>query len=393
MTSRHCHTIVVGLGAVGAAVVYQLASMGVDVIGIDRLSPPHVFGSTHGESRITRQAIGEGKAYTPLALRSNEIWGEMERLSGESLLTRNGALIISKSGGTSSLHGKSDFLAQTIASAQEYSIAHEVLDADDIRSRFPQFLVSDDDIAYYEPGSGFLRPERCVRVALNLAKGLGANIRIEQQVLEIEDADHFAVVRMDDDSISADHLIIAAGAWVSRFLSPGYRSLFKVYRQVQFWFETDSTADFDPAVCPVFIWDFGSGGGMYGFPMLDGSGSIKVAAEQYDVTTLPDSLDKTVSEEEASNMYRDRVDGRLAGVTDRLQRTDTCLYTVTSDSGFVIDKLPGSEHIIVASPCSGHGFKHSAAIGEALAQICVSGKSVADISSFSLDRFSVDSRL
>src|SRR5687768_3259046 len=159
--------IVVGLGAFGAATTYQLAKSGARVLGIDQYSPPHALGSSHGDTRITRLAIGEGDAYVPLAARSHEIWRELEAATAKDLLTVTGGLWISSSARRAETHVK-DFFANTLAAARRFGIAHQVLEAKDIGKRFPQFRVSPNETGYYEPGAGFVRPEACIAAQLGL---------------------------------------------------------------------------------------------------------------------------------------------------------------------------------------------------------------------------------
>src|SRR5688572_5547779 len=151
-------SIVVGLGAAGSASAWQLAKRGARVLGIDRHEPPHAHGSHCGESRITRKAIGEGDAYVPLALRSYEIWREIESASpGEPLLNVTGGLWISSPHRQAEIH-VADFFDRTVDTARRFGIAHEILDATAIRGRFPAFNVRDDESGYYEPDAGYLRP-------------------------------------------------------------------------------------------------------------------------------------------------------------------------------------------------------------------------------------------
>src|SRR5882724_8062273 len=148
--------VVIGLGAMGSAVSYQLAKRGVSVIGIDRLAPPHPMGSSHGETRITRQAVGEGGSYAPLVLNSHRIWRELEADSGEKLLSQCGVLVMAPGTGTTSHHGKPDFVARSIKVARDFGIVHEILDGAEITRRFPQFLnLAGNERAYYEPGGGY----------------------------------------------------------------------------------------------------------------------------------------------------------------------------------------------------------------------------------------------
>ena len=200
--------IVLGLGAVGSATAWQLARRGVRVLGIDRHAPPHAHGSHCGESRITRKAIGEGDAYVPLALRSYEIWREVESAyPGEALLNVTGGLWISSARRQVEVH-VADFFNRTVSAARRFGIAHEVLDAAAMRRRFPAFNVRDDETGYYEPDAGYLRPEACVRAQVRLAKRHGAEVRLEERVDRLEDLP------------PAHTVIVAAGAWLPRFLPP-----------------------------------------------------------------------------------------------------------------------------------------------------------------------------
>src|SRR5690242_14824335 len=174
--------IILGLGAMGCSSLYQLAKRGRKVLGIDQYAPPHDKGSTHGETRITRLACGEGAQYTQFARRSHQIWRELERDSGEQLLVQNGFLMISGPGKRASAHGNPEFLQSTIDAAERNGMAHEILSDGQIRRRFPAFKVADGDKAYYDSESGFLFPEKCVRVQLEAARRLGAAIQVHEKV-------------------------------------------------------------------------------------------------------------------------------------------------------------------------------------------------------------------
>ena len=384
------NTIVVGLGAMGSAAVYQLAKRGNQVLGLDRFSPPHAHGSSHGESRIIRQAIGEGEKYVPLVLRSYELWREIENETGTDLLTITGGLTLETQNSEAVMHGRRDFLDQAIRCAEKFDIRHEILEAADIRRRYPQFAVTEER-AYFEAETGFLRPELCIENQLHLGRKHGAVVQTDERVVSIESSGASEVtVKTSRGFYHAEKVIITAGPWISRFLPPAYVALFKVSRQVMYWF--DIREDYRPAFAapgfPIFIWLFGTGRefGFYGFPSLDGK-TIKVATEQFTADTDPDHVQRAVSSDEQRSMYKDYVQGRLPGIANRCGAAASCLYTTTADSTFVIDVHPDNDRIIIASPCSGHGFKHSAAIGEALAEQVIDGKSGIDISSFSLKRF------
>jgi sarcosine oxidase len=387
---RRFETIVLGLGAMGSAALCQLARRGNSVLGIDQFSPPHALGSSHGDTRITRLAIGEGEQYTPLALRSHQLWRELERETGTKLLTACGGLIISSRAKTSRTHVE-DFFANTLAAARKYAIAHEVLDAAEIRRRFPRFNVADDEQGYLERDAGFLRPEACVRAQLMAAEHRGAEIHREERASRFDASANAVTVTTDKETYLADTLIVTAGPWLPGLVDRRLARHFKVYRQTLFWFDIDGpVAPYVPERCPIFIWELqAKKQGIYGFPAIDGPrGGMKIATEQYEATTTAEAVDRTVTEREEKTMYDDYVAPYIAGVSDRCLRAMSCLYTVTPDFGFVIDVHPDSKRVIIVSPCSGHGFKHSPAIGEALADLAIDGATTVDLSGFSLQRFS-----
>ena len=380
---------VVGLGAMGSATVYQLAKRGKRVLGIDQFAPPHAFGSSHGATRITRQAIGEGEQFVPLVLRSYEIWPEIEAAAGKQLLSITGGLIMASERSDES-PGASKFLDQTIKSAVKFGIAHSVLDTDQIRSRFPQFNLVGDERGYYEPTMGFLRPELCIETQLAMAETLGAEIHPHEKLLEFATTANGIRVRTSADQYNVDHLVLSVGPWAASVL-PEFASLFKVYRQVLFWFDLDSPLEaYLPGKFPVFIWAFGRhrDNFVYGFPAIDGlGGGIKIASEQRSVESDPSHIDREVKPEEVDEIYQTYVQKRLPGVSNRCLKAVTCLYTCLPDSGFVVDFHPKHPNIVIVSPCSGHGFKHSAAIGEAVAELVVDGQSAMDLSAFRMARF------
>jgi sarcosine oxidase len=385
-------TIVLGLGAMGSAALYHLAVKRGRALGIDRYSPPHALGSTHGDTRVTRLAIGEGEHYTPLALRSHELWRELEKKSGQSLLTASGGLIISSSANVAQCH-VDGFFARTLAAARSYGIAHELLDASEIRRRFPQFRVADDEHGYLEREAGFVRPEACVRVHLALAEARGAEIHRNERVLGFEASGREVTVATDRDRYAADKLIVAAGPWLPSLLDARLARSFAIYRQTLFWFDVEGPiAPWLPDRSPIFIWELQrKKQGIYGFPAVDGPrGGVKIASESFAGTTTAETVLREVGEEEQRAMYEDYVAPFVSGVSRKCVKALACLYTVTRDFGFVIDTHPDSERVMIVSPCSGHGFKHSPAIGEALSEWAIEGRSRTDLGPFALRRLLSD---
>jgi sarcosine oxidase len=258
--------VVAGLGAVGSAVAFHASRSGASVLGLDRHKTPHPHGSTHGDTRITRLAIGEGAEYVPLAVRSHEIWREIERETGRELLVQTGGLVAGVHSSVSQ-HGVADFLNETVSMARQFGIEHEELATADIRRRFPQFALAAGEDGYFEPAAGFVRPEAGVAAQLDLARRHGATVRTGERLLSFSDKGGGVTVVTTRGEYRASHLVLAVGPWIKEFF-PG--SVFQTYRQVLYWFDVDPGWYPTYRDAPVFIWEFGHGPTdfVYGFPAL-----------------------------------------------------------------------------------------------------------------------------
>jgi sarcosine oxidase len=364
--------VVLGLGAMGAAATYQLARRGARVLGIDRYSPPHEFGSTHGDTRVTRVACGEGPEYSVFAARSHQIWRELEAELGMDLFTQNGLLVLFGPGERAANHSVADFRGATVDAAQ-------------IRQRYPAFNVADGDEAYHDDVGGFVRPERCVTAQLQKAKALGADLHLNETVISFDQAGGSVTVKTDKDTYHAKELIVAAGSWLPDFLKPALAGQFKVTRQVLYWFQAKGAAEhaqFSPERFPVYIWQVPAPQPIYGFPATGGlEEGVKIATEQNHSTTTPDTVARAVGPDEIREMYETYVGPYFPGLSPTCVKHKVCLYTQVDRARFIIDRHPDADRVIVASPCSGHGFKHSAGIGELLAQMAL-GEKHQDIARF-----------
>ena len=375
--------IVVGLGAMGSAVSFQLASRGLGVIGIDRFRPPHDRGSTHGDTRITRTGIGEGAEHVPLVRRSHELWRDIEAATGVDLLHQVGGLVI----------GDRDdpFLAATRAAASQYGVAHENLSQRDLTERFPMFRTSAGTEAYFEAEAGFLRPEAAVAAQLSLARRAGAELRLGETVRSWAASADGVAVTTDAGVIEARELVLCAGSWITQLL-PEAASLFVVYPQLLHWFPITRGYEVLRTI-PVFIWEMGGerdafthlASGFYGFPAIDGpSGGIKLATERYIPIADPDERADAGSAEAAAELHRAYLARCFPWVSAEPLRSASCLYTSTRGSRFMIGPHPDHANVTVVAACSGHGFKHSPAIGEVVAELVVDGKSEIDLAPFAL---------
>ncbi len=361
--------VVVGLGAMGAAALYQLAQRGVRAIGIDRFDPPHDQGSSHGETRITRLGVGEGPDFAPFAIRSHEIWRDFEAKTGESLMVNCGCVVIGQEQDEGD-RNKPLFFGRSREVAERFGIEHAMLDRAALNARFPQFTGLDaHDAAYYEPGAGFVYPEACIRVQLEAAEREGATILRNTAVTGIVQGNNWVRIETATGAIEAEYAVVAAGAWVAKLLGAPFDRLLRPTRQVLHWFEADEPGLYTPEKCPTYIRHYAHGGGhVYGFPTPHGATGVKIAEERRTAWTDPDARRLGSTGEEIATFHAQFVAGKFAGVSPRLTAVKTCMYTEAPGVNFLIDQHPDMDRVTVISACSGHGFKHSAGIGDAVAE-------------------------
>ena len=359
---------IVGLGAVGSAALYQLSKTGVKIIGLDRFSPPHEMGSSHGESRITRLAVGEGEEYVALAKRSHEIWEEIELLSGVTVKTRTGGILIDSGLKPWSKHGSEGFWDRTVRFARNQNIDHKIADLSEVIKAFPAFQIPANGRVYFENEAGFLRPDLAIEVQLDLSKKNGAEIRFNSPCQTIVEKNGMFEISCGKDRIFSKKVIVSTGGWIKDFIPEAEKFRFKICRQVLHWLVIEP--NWTPwSNYPVWMWGFGPNAEdfIYGFPSLDGR-TVKMASESFLETDHPDFLDREVSLREQEEFWETKVQGRIKGLQKRFVQSKVCFYTVTEDAKFVIQSLENHSDFIWISACSGHGFKHSAALGEVLAR-------------------------
>jgi sarcosine oxidase len=343
--------IVVGLGAMGSAVAFEVARRGQRVLGIDRFEPPHTMGSTHGKSRIIREAYFEDPGYVPLVARAFEKWGEIESLSGRRIFERTGGLMLGPPDGR--------LVSGALASAKEHRLQHEVLDARQVMERVPGLRAMADMVGVVEPRAGVLQPEVAVTACLELARKFGATIATNERVVGWEQRDRGLRVTTEYRAYECERLVIAAGAWTSA-LVPDLGVHLSVERQVQHWFRPAA-----PMRTPIIMCEYAPGRFWYSIP--DRGEGIKVAIHHEGSTVDPETVDRTVGAEEVAYVrallrtYMPAADGPLI-------ESSVCLYTNTPDERFLVASHPAHPNVEIVSACSGHGFKFASAIGEIVAE-------------------------
>lgn len=374
----HFDVVVCGLGVMGSAAVHALARRGKRVLGLERHAPGHDRGSSHGRTRIIRLGYFEHPSYVPLLRRAYDLWRELEIASGEALLHTTGIAEIGPPDGA--------LVSGTLASSRLHGLRHEALSAPELMRRVPAFNLPPDYVAVLQPDGGYLEAEPSIAAMLTLATADGATIHAAETVQAIEPRTGSVRIVTDRGAVDAGAAIVAAGAWTTSLL-PGLAVPLRVTREVMAWFETAGDAKLSADHLPVFIIE--SRHGMhYGIPpAASGDGGIKIAKHHHrDETVDPDSCDRSVSAADEA-LIRAAVADHLPAANGRMIAAKTCLYTMTPDGDFLIDRLPGAHEVIVASPCSGHGFKFAPAIGEILADLATTGATRHDISRFRMARF------
>lgn len=357
MSERVRDVIVAGLGAHGSAAAYHLAKRGQDMLGFDRFIRGHTLASFGGLSRIIRLSYYEHPDYVPLLQRAWELWRELERDSGETLLTQTGGLYMGPE------HG--ELVAGSLASARMHDLAHEQLDNAELRRRFPVFEIDRDWVGVLDAQAGWLAPERSVETHLRQAEQHGATLRFAEPVERWERDGESVRVTSAQGTYRARRLVITAGAWLPR-LVPQLAPHLWVERNVLFWFEPrgELTAF---AKLPVYIAE-DTDRLYYGFPYDPASG-LKVAGLHFGDRVDPDTVERepSATDEERVRTWLRR---RMPLANGERRRAQVCMYTNSPDGHFIIDR---DGPVTYASACSGHGFKFASAIGELLADMTTAG--------------------
>lgn len=386
MTQLRTDIAVVGVGAMGSATLWHLAERGVPVIGFERFEPGHDHGSSHGESRIYRTAYLEGPGYVPLAQRAVVLWRELQQVSGVSLLTENGALMLGAR--------DSSVIRGTMRSIQTHNLDHEFLEEDELRARYPAHRVAPGEVGIRENNGGLVRPERAILAAVARAEQLGARVMRGVTVDRIDPRPDGVQIIAGDLTCEARHAVVSVGTWLGKLL-PDLRLPLRVTRQLPGWYPIERPELFAPDRFPVFIRDIGdhsrpgdviaSDSSFYGFPTLDGK-TVKVAIHREGTLTDPDHLDRVVTREDLARV-REYIDLFLNGVGTEPVRTQVCMYTNTPDHDFLIGSPPGMPQLTILGGFSGHGFKFASVVGEVAADLAVQGKTDHPVGFLSPDRF------
>lgn len=375
MNTPEYDVIVVGLGAMGSSALYQLSGRVDRVLGLEAFSAGHRLGSWHGESRVIRLAYYEHPNYVPLLRRAYTLWAELERESGQHLLTVTGGLMIGAP--------DSELVVGSRASARQHGLEHEMLSAAEVHQRYPALHLRPDEVALFEPRAGFLRPERCVETFTRLAERAGAETHHEEPVRAWRaDSGGQVSVTTDVGRYVAKHVVFTCGARLASLLEA---VPVRAERIPLFWLRPPEPELFALGQLPVYLCDDPQSGFFYGFPHVEWPG-VKVARHHSGDFCDPDTVDRTVNSVDEA-LLRSAIASRLPALNGPVESSLICLYEDSPDEHFLIDRLPEQSNVIYAGGFSGHGFKFASVVGEILADLVTRGEATPDADFLHAHRF------
>ena len=368
--------IVIGLGGMGSATLYQLAQRGKRALGIEQFGIAHELGSSHGLTRIIRLAYHEHPSYVPLMRRAYELWRDLEAKTEEQILHITGSIDAGPPDGSN--------FKGSLLSCEEHDLPHDVLTSAEVTKRFPGYRLPSETMAVFQGEGGFLLPERCISLFVKQAQTLGATVHTNERTLEWHPTTNGVSVRTERGEYEAETLVISAGAWASKLL-PALSAAAIPERQVLAWFEILRAEHFTPDVFPVFnlVVDEGQ---FYGFPEFGIPGFKLGKYHHLEENVDPDTIDREPNAQDES-VLRDFTEKYFPGAAGATSSMKVCMFTNTPDEHFIIDCLPDSPQVVVAAGFSGHGFKFSSVVGEILSDLAIDGTTSHDIGMFRLARF------
>jgi len=370
--------IIIGGGVMGCAAAWHLAREGRRVVLLEQFDLGHTHGSSHGPSRIIRLAY-DGADYVQLAQASYALWRELEAESNESLMLKVGGLDI----------GQPDaFRLDGIrATYQTLGVPFEELTRDEIVRRYPQFNLPENTIGLYQPDYGLLAADKCLATLAARANHHGATIRENEPARSVRAMGDGVEVKTDRRTYRADRAILAAGSWMRSLLGSLNLDLPLVVKKEQLaFFQPCDPTQYLPGRFPLFIHRFpgttvlGSGFPIFGQPV-----GVKVMVDRIAPELDPGDPDRTVDGPMLEQLRQYATD-ILPGLTGEIVHAVVCPYTMTPDEDFILDRHPAHPQIVIASPCSGHGFKFAPVIGNILADLAVRGATEYPIGRFRLGR-------
>ena len=368
---------VIGLGGMGSAAAAHLAMCGASVAGVEQFAEGHALGASSGKTRIIRQAYFEDPAYVPMLRRAYELWRDLEERTGTELMRLVGLLMA----GTP----QSEVIAGSLLAAREHDLPVDLLDAAEIRARYPMLLVHNDEVGVFEREAGAVFPERAIRAHLQVAREHGANLWFGAAMERWEvQGEEIRVHLVGGTHIKARSLILTLGPWFVREMQAAGVPL-EIQRNVQLWF-TPQTPVYDARAFPAFLIERASlPAPLYGFP--DFGDGVKAAFHGLGAMTDPNELVREIDPRTDVQPVAQALEAWMPGAAGTLREGKACMYSLTPDRHFVIDRHPRDRRVILCGGFSGHGFKFASVAGEIAAQLALDSGTALDIDFLSLRRF------
>jgi sarcosine oxidase len=374
---RTYDVLVAGLGGMGSAVAARSALRGARVLGVERFERAHERGASSGKTRIIRQAYYESAAYVPLLLRAYELWADAERRTGAELLRLCGLLMCGRA--------DSEVIDGSLRAAREHALPVEELATADVVARFPTLRPREDEIGVFERVGGAVFPERAVAAHLAIAERADAELRFGTALHTWEsDGERVTVTFEDGSAAEAGALVLTLGPWIARELAAVGIPLV-VQRNVQVWFAPQTRA-YDATRFPTFLLDrAGLPAPLYGFP--DFGDGVKAAFHSYGTTTSADALNRAIDPATDVAPLAAALEAWMPQAAGAYREGKACMYALTPDRNFVVDRHPAYGNVVLCGGFSGHGYKFASAIGEIGAELALTGSTSYELGFLSARRF------
>lgn len=372
--SGHYEVAVIGCGGIGSSALYHAAKRGCRVLGIEQFSLGHERGSSHGQTRIIRQAYFEHPNYVPLLLEAYQHWHDLESVVEDRLLFETGLLQVGPAEGV--------VVPGVLRSAALHQLEIQHLNAGELRQRFGGFHFTDEVTGVLEARAGYLRVERCVMAHLEAAQRHGATLAADTELLKMESRGSHVQLETTRGTVQAERVVLTVGAWLGRWLKYAQQPL-QVLRKHAHWFSTNNRHLSLSEGCPLFLFE-NAQGCFYGFPELDGRGVKLCEHSGGEPVANPHQVDGQRDPKDTARIEQ-FIAGHLVGNFQHRHHS-VCLYTMTRDQHFLVDRLPGEDRVWLAGGFSGHGFKFASVMGKLIVDWAVASCRDPRIEFLGLDR-------
>jgi sarcosine oxidase len=367
--------IVIGVGSMGSAAIYEFARRGRRVLGLDQFDVPNSLGASVGVTRILRLAYAEHPNYVPLLRRAYELWRHLEQVANERLLFVTGGVDVGVE--------TSETITASLRSCRAHALPHDVFDASEVNRRFPGYRLPKDMVAVYQPDAGFLMSERCVAVHVNQALACGAEIHGRERVLGWDATPDRVVVTTDYGQYEGGALVLAAGPWTPR-VAPDLSTFVVAERQVLLWAQPHKPEYFEPGCFPVFNMEAPEGR-YYGCPVHHVPGFKIGKYHHRDESVAAESVDRDAHPEDEA-VLREGIRRYFPDADGPTLAMKVCMFANTPDGHFLIDHHPEADKVIIAAGFSGHGFKFCGVVGEIAVDLATKGSTKWDVELFRIRR-------